>query len=203
MKLELRADHPVTPEACKAATGKTFAEWFDTIEGAGLQAKRRDAIQLVYDATGRGKDVWWPTTIWVEYERARGVVVKKDGRPEGYNICCTKSFKQTPAEIFPHFATEAAFAAWVGDWAGAMVEGSKFTCAGCTGVVGRIRADKDIRMTWDTPGHGPSEIEVQFAVMGGKTTINFYHKRLATRDEADGLRRAWGEALDRLKARVG
>ncbi len=203
MKLELRADHPVTPESCKAATGKTFAEWFDTIEAAGLQAQRRDAIQLVYNATGRGKDVWWPTTIWVEYERARGVVVKKDGRPEGYNICCTKSFKQAPADIFPHFATEAAFASWVGDWSGAMAEGSTFTCAGCTGVVGRIRPDKDIRMTWDTPGYGPSEIEVQFAVLNGKTTINFYHKRLATRDEADGLRRAWGEALDRLKAKVG
>ncbi len=39
--------------------------------------------------------------------------------------------------------------------------------------------------------------------MGGKTTINCYHKRIATRAEADGLRRAWGEALDRLKARAG
>ncbi|MBM4366986.1 MAG: SRPBCC domain-containing protein [Deltaproteobacteria bacterium] len=203
MQIDFRPDHPVSPEACKAATGKNFDEWFAVIQGAGLAAKRRDAIQLIYDQTGRGKDVWWPTTIWVEFERARGVVVKKDGRPEGYNICCTKSFKQPPGESFPHFATEAAFAAWVPGWRGAMAEGSPFTVGNCSGVVGRIRGDKDIRMTWDTAGYGPSEIEIQFNVMGGKTTINFYHKRLATRDEADGLRRAWGEALDRLKARVG
>ena len=53
----------------------------------------------------------------------------------------------------------------------------------------------------DTPG--PTEIEIQFTIVGGKTTVNVFHKRIETRAEADGLRRAWGEALDRLKARVG
>lgn len=203
MNVEYRPDHPVTDEGCKAATGRTFAEWFSVIEAAGLSDKRRDAIQLVYNETNRGKDVWWPTTIWVEYERSRGVVVKKDGRPEGFNICCTKGFKQTPADLFPHFATEAAFAAWVPGWSGAMEEGSAFTCGEAAGTVGRVRPAKDIRMVWNSPGRSPTEIEVQFAVMGGKTTINFYHKRIETRAEADGLRRAWGEALERLKARVG
>ena len=169
------------------------------IESAGLADKRRDAIQLVYDAMGRGKDVWWPTTIWVEFERSKGIV-KKDGRPEGYNICCTKGFKLTPAELFPHFATEAAFAAWVPGWKGAVKEGTAFTCGDATGEVGRIRPEKDIRMTWNSPGYPPTEIEIQFNVTAGKLIINFYHKRIGTRAEADGLRRAWGGALDRLKA---
>ena len=149
-----------------------------------------------------GKDVWWPTTIWVEYEATRGVVAK-DGRPEGYNICCTKSFKVTPSELFPHSATEAAFAAWVPGWSGVMEEGAAFRCGDCSGQVGRLRTDKDIRMKWSSPSYAPTEIEVQFNVMAGKTTVNLYHKRITTRAEADGLRRAWGEALDRLKARVG
>jgi hypothetical protein len=58
-------------------------------------------------------------------------------------------------------------------------------------------------MKWSSPSYAPTEIEVQFNVMAGKTTVNLYHKRITTRAEADGLRRAWGEALDRLKARVG
>ena len=202
MHVDYRPDAPVTDESCRAATGRSFAEWFAFIDAAGLAEKRRDAIQLVYNETGRGKDVWWPTTIWVELEKARGIV-QKDGRPEGFNICCTKSFRQTPAELFPHFATEAAFGAWVPGWSGAIEEGAPFRCGDATGTVGRIRPAKDIRMKWASPGRAPTDIEIQFAVLGGKTTINFYHKRIASRDEADGLRRAWGDALDRLKARVG
>jgi hypothetical protein len=203
MNVDYRPDFPVTDEACRAATGRTFAEWFAFIDAAGLAEKRRDAIQAVYNETGRGKDVWWATTIWVELERARGVVVKKDGRPEGFNICCTKSFKQAPDALFPHFATEAAFAAWVPGWSGALTEGAAFRCGDATGTVGRIRPAKDIRMVWSGPGYPPTEIEIQFNVMAGKTTVNVYHKRIGTRAEADGLRRAWADALDRLTTLAG
>ncbi len=199
MHVDFTADFPETDAACKQHTGKGFAEWFALIESKGFAERRRDAIQMVYEATGRGKDVWWPTTIWVEYERSRGVV-KKDGRPEGYNICCTKGFKLTPAQLFPHFASEAALAAWIPGWSGEVKEGAKFRCGDATGEVGRIRPEKDIRMAWSSPGFGPTEIEIQFNVTAGKLTINFYHKRIGTRAEADGLRRAWGAALDRLKA---
>ncbi len=201
MDIQFAPDFPVTDEACVEATAKPMAYWFARIEAEGLASKRRDAIQLIYNETNRGKDVWWPTTLWVEYERCKGIV-QKDGRPEGYNICCTKGFKQAPDEIFPHFATESAIQAWVTGWSGAMVEGTAFACGPCTGKVGRIRPAKDVRLTWQSPGFGPSEVEMQFNVMGGKTTINVYHKRLSTRDEADGMRRAWGAALDRLKALV-
>jgi hypothetical protein len=202
VNVDYRPDFPVTDESCRAATGRSLADWFAFIDAAGLSDKRRDAIQAVYNETGRGKDVWWPTTIWVEMEKARGIV-QKDGRPEGFNICCTKSFKQSPAELFPHFATDGAFGSWVPGWSGAIEEGTTFRCGEATGTVGRVRPAKDIRMKWVSPGRAPTDIEIQFAVMGGKTTINFYHKRIDSRDEADGLRRAWGEALDRLKTKVG
>jgi len=201
MDITFAPDFAVDDASCTAATGKTFAEWAALIDDRGLGGKRRDAIQLIYDQTGRGKDVWWPTTIWVECERRRGIV-KKDGRPEGYNICCTKSFKLAPEVVFEAFASEAEMTSWVIGWQGAMTEGASFTVAGCTGTVGRIRPGKDIRMTWLSPGFDPTEIEVQFARAGNKTTVNVYHKRIQTRAEADGLRRAWGEALDRLRAKL-
>lgn len=80
MNIEFRPDFPVTDEAVLAQTGRSFQDWYGVIEGAALSDKRRDAIQLIYNETNRGKDVWWPTTIWVEYERSRGIV-KKAGRP--------------------------------------------------------------------------------------------------------------------------
>ena len=203
MNVDYRPDFPVTDDGCVAATGRPFVEWYTFIDAAGLAEKRRDAIQAIYNETGRGKDMWWPTTIWVEFERERGVVVKKDGRPEGFNICCTKSFKQAPDELYPHFASEAAFSQWVPGWSGALEEGAAFTCGDASGTVGRMRPGKDVRMTWRGPGYPPTEIEIQFNVLNGKTTVNFYHKRIGTRAEADGLRRAWAECLERLKTLVG
>lgn len=43
-------------------------------------------------------------------------------------------------------------------------------------------------------------MEVKFQPSGAKTTVIVTHDRLQTRADADGLRRAWGEALERLKA---
>ena len=201
MEITFAPDFPVDDASCKASTGKTFDEWAAVLDAQGLTGKRREAINLMYDATGRGKDVWWPTTIWVEIERRRGVV-RKDGRGEGYNICCTKSFKLPPEAVFAAFADEAAVDSWVQGWHGAIAEGSAFSVAGCTGTIGRIRPAKDIRMTWKSPGFDPTEVEVQLVFAAGKTTVNVFHKRIQTRAEADGLRRAWGEALDRLKSKL-
>lgn len=199
MRFDFTPDFVVDDANCTAQTGKGFAHWFERIRSEGLGSKRRDAIQLIYNDTGRGKDMWWPTTIWVEFERSQGIV-QKDGRPEGYNICCTKGFKQTPDELWPHFSSEAAVKAWTGDWSGGLQEGAKFACGGCAGTVGRMRPGKDLRLAWHSPGFGPTDVDIQFMVMGGKTTVNIFHKRIGTRAESDGLRRGWGEALDRLKA---
>lgn len=157
--LARESNFPVPDDACVAATGEPFADWFKVIEDAGLADKRRDAIRLVDNETGRGKDVWWPT--------------------------------------------EEAFGAWVTGWRGAITDGAPFRCGDATGTVGRIRPTYSIRTVWSSPGLPPTEIEIQFVVVGGRTTSNIYQTRIATRAGADGLRRAWGAALDRWKARVG
>lgn len=69
VKYDFRPDSPEDDDACLAATGKTYDQWFAAIEAAGLSSKRREGIQMIYDATGRGKDVWWPTTVAVNHKR--------------------------------------------------------------------------------------------------------------------------------------
>ena len=201
MNIELNSDFPVTDEACKAATGKTFGEWFAAIEAHGSEKGRRDVVQWIYNETGRGKDVWWPTTIWVSYEASKGTV-KKDGLAEGYNICSTKTISAGVDSIYAAF-TEAGKNAWLG--CSAAAEGVAYTDGGGnTGTWLRLRPGKDVRIAWQTKGvPNATAVDATFTDSGkGKTLVNVMHNRIQTREETDGLRNAWGEALNRLKAEL-
>ncbi|MCA9107547.1 MAG: SRPBCC domain-containing protein [Planctomycetales bacterium] len=202
MRLELKSDFPVTDAACRKETGKTMKAWFDEIGAlvAGGQS-RRDAIRWLYDASE--KNAWWSTTLWVEYERKNGIVDKKDGHIEGYNICVTKTVAASVADVYAVFADAKAWKQWFGDDAQADVkeQGTFQDSAGHQGEFLRVRKDKDLRFTFSHPGTDyVTRVDVAVADKGkGKTGITLTHNRLQTREEADGLRAAWSEVLDRLK----
>lgn len=179
MKVELVPDFPVDDATCKEHTGKTFGEWADLLAAdPNLAGKRRDAINWVWDQVGRSpQQAWWGTTIWVEYERKIGRT-QKDGLFQGYNICNTKSIKASAEAVqqalLPYFEN-----------------------------VVRVREGKDIRAIWHTPGvPNPTQVDVMLAFKDGKTGVNINHDRIQTREEADGLRRAWGEVLNKVKAEL-
>jgi hypothetical protein len=178
MEIELRPDCPITDEACREATGKTFLEWSKELEGKPeFEGKRREAINWLWDQTGRSpSQAWWGTTIYVEHERRLGKV-QKDGRPEGYNICVTKSVKASVDKVLSAIV--------------ASIPAER---------VVRVREGKDLKATWHTAGVGaPTEIEATVKETDGKVAIAVMHKRIDTREEADGLRRAWQVRLDEIK----
>ncbi len=176
MNIELTSDFPVNDDACKAATGKTLTEWAELIAANDeIASKRRPAISWICDQVGRGvKDVWWATTIWVEYERATNRT-QKDGLFEGYSICSTKTINapisKVMAALLPHFPN-----------------------------VTRVREGKDIRAVWQTPGVAhETPIDVAFTDVKGKTGVNIMQSRMQTREETDGMRAAWAAVLDQVK----
>lgn len=178
MNVDLSSDFPVTDDACKEATGKTFAEWSEAILGQPeIAEKRREAINWVWDQVGRSPaQAWWGTTIWVEHERRLGRV-QKDGRPEGYNICVTKSVKAPIDQVLQ-----------------ALVDSIP------SEHVKRVREGKDVKATWQTDGSlATTEIDATVKDTAGKVAITLMHKRIDTRDEADGLRRAWQARMDEIK----
>jgi uncharacterized protein YndB with AHSA1/START domain len=199
MKVELKSEFPVTNEACFAATGKSLDEWFKLPE---LQTMtRRDAIHLLYDMNGRGKDVWWSTTIWVEYERFKGLV-KKDGLYEGYNICSTKSVKASAEDVYEAW-TDASKCGWFGGSASAVEGATFFDDGGNEGTWLRLRPGKDVRIAWKTKGkENPTQVDAAFVEKDGKTMITVQHSRIQDREEADGIRAAWSDALAKLKLQL-
>lgn len=201
MHVEFKSEQPVTDASCKRSTGKTLKEWYSVLDDRGA-LKRRDAINWLYEQAN--KDAWWSTTIWVEYERSKGIVNKKDGLVEGYNICVTKTVAAPLAKVYAAFADQAQLRKWFGDQVAAKVaEQETFSdAAGNRGTYLRVRHDKDLRFTWKGK-QSPAEslVDIAFAAKGAdKTGITLTHNRIQNRDEADGLRAAWGAAFDRLKA---
>lgn len=203
MNITLTSEFPVTDESCQAATGKTMTEWIAALKAEGeIYGKRREAIRFFYDGMGGGSDVWWPTTVWVEKESRDGVL-QKDGRAEGYTICSTKTVAAS---------VEDAYAAWIGEgpakWWGespvTTADASISDAKGNKATAIRVRENKDLRYKWQTAGEGDETVfDVTFVDKGkGKTLITLTHQRLQTREEADGLRRAWAEAFERMKKAV-
>jgi hypothetical protein len=179
MPIELKSDHPVTDEACKEATGKTLKEWSDILTAKPeFVGKRRDAINWIWDQTSRDTTgSWWGITIWVEHERRIGKV-QKDGRSEGYGICSTKTVKAPVDKVLSAVAEHIP-------------------------NIIRIREGKDIKAKWETPGgSGETDLDAMFTNKDGKTGITLNHNRIQTREEADGLRRFWSEALDEIKKKL-
>jgi uncharacterized protein YndB with AHSA1/START domain len=206
MQVEFKADNPVTDPACKKATGRTLKEWFAAIDSqTEIRTKRRDTIHWVYESIGqKSPDVWWPTTIWVEYERANGIVNKKDGRGEGYNICSTKSITAPVADVYAAFVNPKSLKAWFGnDTTAKVADGGKWSDGdGNSGEYLRVRENKDLRFTWmHADSESPTQVDVVIADKGkGKTMVTLTHQRIQNRPEADGLRNSWSAAFNRLKA---
>lgn len=200
MKVDNTPDYPVTDEACQSATGKTFADWFAHLDSIdGLKIGRRESVMTMLPPN---KDPWWPTTIFVEYEASKGVK-KKDGLAEGFTICVTKTINAPVEKVYATWTDAAHFSQMFDDNGQQDVtEGGSLSCdAGCKATFTRVRENKDLRMTWEHPGcTAPMVVDVQFQDNKGKTLMNVMTSRIQTRAESDGLRNAWSEALNRLKA---
>jgi uncharacterized protein YndB with AHSA1/START domain len=184
MKITNQPDHPVTDAECKKATGKTLKQWFKDLDAVdALKLGRRDTVKQIYEEK---PDVWWSTTIAVEY-----------------TICVTKTIAAPVAAVYKAWTDPKKFAEMFGDGGKqAVKDGGELSCkGGCKGTFTRVRANKDLRLTWEHPGStAPMQVDVQFQDAKGKCLMNVMTSRIQTRAESDGLRNAWSEALTRLKA---
>ena len=199
MKIELRSDKPL--DDIKAETGRSLAEWCALLDAFGGPGKgRREIGNHLYDSYKL--DPWWIATLNIEYEAHHGLR-EKDGRAKGYTICATKSIKATPQQCFDACADAAALDRWHGP--GHVLDfrdgGNLRNDDGNAATIKKVNPGKAIKLTWAQPdAASDTPVEIKFQPAGAKTTVMVTHDRLQTRAEADGLRRAWGEALERLKA---
>ncbi|MEO8018810.1 MAG: SRPBCC domain-containing protein [Pseudomonadota bacterium] len=203
MKVERKSDHAVSEASCKAASGKSLAEWFKALDRhGGIPVGRRMLGQWLMKELE--VEPWWSATILNEYEIARGDLAK-DGKPKGFSICPTKSIKAPAKNCFEAFATAKALDAWFGPKHDVDLRDGGYwrNADGNRATIKKVNAGKNIRFIAEDAGLTlPTPVEIKFESKGDKCTVMVSIDRLQTRAEADGYRRAWGDALDRLKARL-
>jgi len=202
MKVERKADHAVSESSCKSATGKSLADWFKALDKHGGVALGRRSLSKWIEHE-QGVELWWATTITNEYEIARGVM--KNGKPVGYSICPTKNIKASPKKCYAAFTTARNLDAWFGPEHDVDMRDGGHWRNGDDNVatIKKVNAGKNIRLLAEDAGLTlPTPVEIKFTPNGANCTVMVAIERLQTRAEADGYRRAWSAALDRLKAHV-
>ena len=207
MRVERKADHAVSEASCKSATGRTLAEWFKALDAHGGVALGRRRLSHWLQEEHQVQP-WWSSTVVNEYEIARGDFAR-DGKPKGYSICPTKSIKASAQACFAAFADARSLNAWFGGGCEVdLVDGGHWRCAdGNRATIRKVNPGKNIRLLAEDPGltlATPVEIKFEASAQDktDRCTVMVSIERLQTRAEADGYRRAWVEALDRLKAFV-
>ena len=200
MNVETKSEHPMSDADAKTATGKSFEDWFRVLDKAGGPSAGRRALteHLMKD---HALVAWWAQTLAVEYERARAVH-EKDGRPKGYSICVTKTIVAPPDRMFDAFGDATLMSDWLGKGAKAdFKEGGAFSTAdGNRGRYTKVARPKTLRMAWDDDdAAAASTVEIKLTPNGSKCGLVLNHERIQTRAEADGLRAAWGAAIEKLK----
>jgi hypothetical protein len=173
---------PAGDDAVKAATGKTWAEWFAVLDDAGAAAKPHpEIVAVLADAHGVGP--WWQQMVAVGYERARGLR-EKNQTPQGYQVGASRTLAAPVADVWAAWNEEAKRAKWLPD---------PFT-------VRKATENKSMRITWNDG----SKLEVLFYAKGdAKSQVTIDHRGLEGAEGVEAMRAFWRERLDALKAVLG
>jgi len=157
-------------------TGRTWQQWVDELDRAGAASLPHAKIaRLLSDDFGT--PAWWTQMLTVGYERIRGLREKGQQRDGSFAVNKSKTYDVPLAELWLGFVRCDR---WLD---GASLRMSKAT------------KHKYMRMRWEdgTP------VEAGFTAKGdGKSQVALSHSKLATRADAERLRKFWGERLAAL-----
>src|SRR5436190_863857 len=90
----------VGDDAVKKATGRTWPEWADLLDGRGAAGLEHGAITEIVSAYGVGG--WWSQMVTVGYEQMRGKRAQHE-TPRGFQVSASKTVPISAAAAFRHW----------------------------------------------------------------------------------------------------
>jgi hypothetical protein len=168
----------VSDETVRAKTGRSWAEWVETLDAFGAKEKpHRDVAAYVRE---QGVSGWWSQSVTVGYERIRGLRAIGQRRAGTWEMTKSRTFAVPVSALFEAFANARKRAKWL--------PGVKLT-------VRTSQKDRSMRITWNDG----TSVEVGFFPKGdAKSMVAVAHTKLAEKAAADRLKSYWAERLDAL-----
>jgi hypothetical protein len=170
--------------AIKKATGCDWEKWVFCLDYVGAQDWSHRAIADHVHTAYKVKD-WWTQTVTVGYERIKGLRAIGQRRDGGFEANKSKTLNASAAAVFRAFAHARVRKHWL--------NGVKVT-------VKKATPNRSVRMLWDdgTP------VEVWIVPKGAKkTAAQVQHRKLASKEDADGRKKYWDERLSALAEVLG
>jgi uncharacterized protein YndB with AHSA1/START domain len=163
-------------------TGCTWAEWVTLLDGVQAASKPHRAIVEVVSSLGT--PAWWSQMVTVGYERIRGLREKGQRRGGYYDASKSRTYRVPVATLFGAFASTRRRNRWLP---------VKVT-------VRSSAPHKRMRIEWDDK----TIVQVGFLDKGkSKSAVAIQHEKLASKDAAESMKKAWAEHFDRLGQMLG
>ena len=175
-----RSVAPVSDEAVRGRTGRTWAEWMRVLDRADAREWTHAEIAKHLAASHRVSS-WWSQMITVGYERMLGRRVRNQ-RSDGYSISVSRTLEAPAAAVFRAFHDAGRRARWLG--------ATRFT-------IRTARAPRTLRVTWED---GRSHLLVTCTPKGtARCVVEVEHTRLASASAAARMKTRWARLLGRLR----
>jgi uncharacterized protein YndB with AHSA1/START domain len=168
-------------EALRAATGRTYNEWFKLLDKWGAKEQKHREIARWLSGE-QGVDGWWSQHVTVAYEQERGLRAPGQ-RPDGtYSVSASKTVDVAVKTLYEAFHDEETRAHWLGEF---------------ELVVRSTRPSKSMTAAWEDTS---TRLTVSFEPKGsGKSVVALAHERIPDARQADDLKTFWRERLVLLK----
>ena len=165
--------------AVQARTGKTWAQWYKTLDEAGAKDLDHPAIVALLHEQGVGP--WWEQMVAVSYEQARGLR-EVHQKPEGYEITISRTLPVPVSLLYNAWNDPLKRRQWL--------KNSEFE-------IRKATLNKTLRITWVD---GKTHVVAAFNAKGpGKTQVAVQHSKLADSKAATRMKMYWAAQLKNLR----
>jgi hypothetical protein len=158
----------------KKGSGREWSEWVKVLDAYGNKEHRLMAEHI----SSLGVPGWWTQTVVVGYERIRGLRARGQRRSGTWEASKSKTFSVPVARLFKAWSEAKTRKKWLPE---------KVT-------VRSTSSPKSMRMTWEDG----RTVSLWFTDKGAKSAVAVQHVGLASKEEADRLKKFWAQRLNAL-----
>ncbi len=168
------AELPMSDEAIREGSGKTWDEWVAVLDEWGAASKSH--AEIARYVGGLGVAGWWAQGVTVGYERIKGLRQAGQQRDGSYQGSASKTVAVSIDRLFEAFVNDAARDAW-------LEPGTLTLRTSRPGKSARFDSDEGIVAAWFTAkGNDKSSVQVQV-------------EKLPSKEAADEFKSLWKARL--------